>query len=354
MTRTLAHALNKISTANNGTFKLSSLYDDDDDLMPKYLPKQNFKGYAQKRLNFILQTVFAAKKNDVVILSHVNLAIVALLTKIINPRCQIWLIAHGIEVWRPLSFHKRLLLKYCNKIICVSHFTRQQMFKWHNANPAVCYVLNNVIDPFIKLPETFEKPAYLLDRYSLSYNDIVIFSLTRLASSEKYKGHDRVVKAISNLKPAFPNIRYVLSGKYDKNEEQRVKQLVNELGVTDHVLLTGFINENELTDHFLMADLFVLPSKKEGFGIVFIEALACGLPVICGNADGSVDAIRHGELGTAINADDPDELERCITNYINDPLTLQRRSFLQNKCLEYFNEDKYIKNLQQLLDNGNA
>lgn len=296
----------------------------------------------------------AAKRNDVLILSHVNLSIVALLTKLINPKCHIWLIAHGIEVWRPLSFHKRLMLKSCSKIICVSDYTRQQMYKWHNTNPAVCFVLNNAIDPFIILPGTFEKPGHLLDRYSLSTDDKVIFSLTRLASTEKYKGHDRVITAISKLKHSFPKIKYVLSGKYDKPEEIRVKQMIADMGVEAEVLLTGFIKEDELTDHFLMADLFVLPSKKEGFGIVFIEALACGLPVICGNADGSVDAIRHGELGTAINADDPNELENCITQNLNTPLTLDRRQHLQQKCLEYFNEDKYVDQLECLLNNRSA
>ena len=115
------------------------------------------------------------------------------------------------------------------------------------------------------------------------------------------------------------------------------------------MILTGFLNENELPDHFLLADLFVLPSKKEGFGIVFVEALACGLPVICGNADGSTDAIRDGELGTAINVDDLDELENTISRYLSMPLTLEKRLKLQTECLLYFNEKHYRENLQKMI-----
>jgi phosphatidylinositol alpha-1,6-mannosyltransferase len=349
MTRTLAHALYQIAQKNKWDFRLSSLYDSDDDLQSKYIPSQAFKGFVKNRLRFIISTVFSGKKTDVLILSHINLAVVALLTKLVNPKCQVWLIAHGIEVWRPLSFQKRLLLKHCDKIICVSAFTKQQMISRHGVDPDACYILNNIIDPFIKLPDTFNKPDYLLKRYALKADDIVIFSLTRLASSEKYKGHERVIQAISKLKPVMPQLKYILSGKYDDAEEQRVKQLVNHADIAADVTLTGFIDDSELTDHFLLADIFVLPSRKEGFGIVFIEALACGLPVICGNADGSVDAIRNGELGTAINADDPNELERCITEYLAVPLTLSKRKYLQQKCTEYFSEDTYITKLQQLL-----
>ena len=100
-----------------------------------------------------------------------------------------------------------------------------------------------------------------------------------------------------------------------------------------------------------MADLFVLPSKKEGFGIVFVEALACGLPVICGNADGSTDAIKDGKLGTAINVDDLNELENTIIKYLDMPLTLEKRLKLQSDCLLYFNEKHYRENLHKMLNN---
>lgn len=299
----------------------------------------------------MFNAVFSSKKPDVIILSHINLALVGLLIKTISPKTKIWLIAHGIEVWRPLSPHKARLVKQCDKVICVSNFTKAQMYKWHKTDAGKCVVLNNALDPFMILPLNFEKPAYLLDRYGLNNAGPVVFTLTRLASTEQYKGHDRVIKAIAKLKPAFPNIKYILAGKYDEHEGIRVKQLIADAGVSDQVILTGFIKEDELPDHFLMADIFVLPSKKEGFGIVFIEALACGLPVICGNADGSIDAIHNGELGTAIDADNDSDLENCIALQLAQPLALERRVFLKDKCLQYFNEQSYINTLGNMLIN---
>ncbi|WP_454801066.1 glycosyltransferase family 4 protein [Mucilaginibacter phyllosphaerae] len=349
MTRTLAHSLNKICLESGGDFKLVSLYDTDNDLMTNYLPPANFKGFGGMRVSFILKNLFSRKLPDVVILSHINLTLIGLLIKLVRPQTQLWLIAHGIEVWRPLSFHKRKLLTMCDKVLCVSNYTRAQMYKWHKTNPAKCVVLNNALDPFMKLPVKFKKPAYLLNRYDIALNQPVIFTLTRLASTEMYKGHDRAIKAIARLKETFPNIKYILAGKYDESEGARVKQLIAQLGVSKHVIMPGFINEEELPDHFLLADLFVLPSRKEGFGIVFIEALACGLPVICGNADGSIDAIRNGELGTAINADDEHELEDCIISHLNAPVSLDRRKYLKDKCLQYFNEETYINTLQNML-----
>jgi phosphatidylinositol alpha-1,6-mannosyltransferase len=348
MTRTLAHSLNNICVKNNWEFQLASLYDADSDIMPQYLPRKNFKGYNNHRVAFMLRNIFTAKTPGIIILSHINLALVGLLIKLISPKTKIWLIAHGIEVWRPISFHKRLLLKYCSKVICVSNFTKAQMFSWHKTDPGKCVVLNNALDPFMKLPVHFEKPAYLSERYGLSGTGPVIFTLTRLASTELYKGHDQVIKAIAKLKPKWPGIKYILAGKYDHKEGIRVKQLIVDMGVTGQVILTGFIKEEELSGHFSTADLFVLPSKKEGFGIVFIEALACGLPVICGNADGSIDAIRDGELGTAIDTDDGKALEDCIARHLTTPVTVAKRKLLQGKCLQYFNEHTYINTLQKI------
>jgi len=348
MTRTLAHSLNQLAERNKWSFNLWSLYDSNEHLMPQYLPAENFKGFDHNLRKFIIQTIFA-KKPDIIILSHINLAVIGLLVKTIHPKCKIWLIGHGIEVWRPLSKPKKKLLKYCDKVICVSHFTREQMISRHHTDPEKCKVLNNAVDPFMKLPATFAKPEHLLNRYWLTNENQVIFTLTRLASTEQYKGHDQVIKVISKLKEKFPNIRYVLAGQYDHREEIRIQKLISEYKVDKEVILPGFINENELSDYFLLADLFVLPSKKEGFGIVFIEALACGLPVICGNVDGSVDAIRDGELGRAINPDGLADLEKALSDYLSTPMPESKRHDLQNQCLLHFNETDYMKNLEKLI-----
>jgi phosphatidylinositol alpha-1,6-mannosyltransferase len=352
MTRTLAHSLYHISKLENWNFKLLSLYDSRYDLMDRYLPAENYTGFGNQRIMLGLRTINTTVNADIVILSHINLSLIGITIKLINPKCQLWLVAHGIEVWRPVNFIKRIFLKrFCDKIICVSKFTSQQMIHWHQSDPGKCIILNNVVDPFIKLPETFEKPEYLLNRYGLTPANQVIFTLTRLASSEQYKGYEQVIKAVSRLKNSFPAIKYVLSGQYDRKEEIRIKNLIDAYQVNKEVILTGFLNENELTDHFLLSDLFVLPSKKEGFGIVFVEALACGLPVICGNADGSTDAIRNGELGTAINVDDLDELEKTIAAYLKAPLTITTRQSLQTRCLLHFDEKYYRNNLRKMINN---
>jgi glycosyltransferase involved in cell wall biosynthesis len=350
MTRTLGHALYQLSKTNKWSFELWSAYDRQNDLMPQYISADGFKGFGTNRINFVLKAISKSVRPDVIILSHINLSVIGLLIKLVNPNCKVWLIAHGIEVWRPLSFIKKHLLKKCDKVICVSNFTRKQMIIRHDVNPETCNVLNNAIDPFIKLPIAFDKPKHLIARYNLTTDQPLIFTLTRLASTEQYKGYEQVIKAISNLKSRFPDIKYILAGKYDTKEGIRIKKLIAQHKVTEHVILTGFIEEDELVDHFLLADLFVLPSKKEGFGIVFIEALACGLPVVCGNADGSIDAIRNGELGHAINADDSRELTQYIAESLKIPLTVNKRKYLQQQCLSHFNETDYMQKLQQLLN----
>lgn len=351
MTRTLAHSLYHVARQEGWDFKLWTLYDSRYDLMAQYLAPENYVGFGRSKAKFAISTLFKAPRADIVILSHVNMALLGVFIKILNPKCQLWMVAHGIEVWRPLTFaKKRFVQRFCDKFICVSNYTKSQMIKWHEVDPEKCVVLNNVVDPFIKHPDEFEKPEYLLNRYSLTPENQVIFTLTRLASSEQYKGYEQVIKAVGRLKERFPKIKYILSGQYDSMEETRIKELISACQVEEQVILTGFLNEKELADYFLLADLFVLPSRKEGFGIVFIEALACGLPVICGNADGSIDAIKSGELGTAINVNDLDELEKAIVAYLETPLTVEARAELQRRCLGYFNEMDYRKKLTQLIN----
>jgi len=349
MTRTLGNSLQTVAALHNWDFKLWSVYDKDEDLMPQYLSPKRFKGFNVKRNSFTFKAIRVAKSSNVIIITHINMAVIGLLAKFINPRCEVWLIAHGIEVWRPLSSARKLFLKKCDKIVCVSSFTKREMTRWHNVSADKCVVLNNAIDSFISPPSNFDKPKHLQQKYGLANDDMILFTLTRLAATEQYKGYEQVIKVLNKIKVNFPKIKYVLSGQYDASEEARIKQLAKQHSVDDIIILTGFISERELADHFLLADLFVLPSKKEGFGIVFIEAMSFGLPVICGNVDGSLDAIRNGELGKAVNPDDLDEIQSSIEAYLQKPLEVEDRQNLQHLCLHYFNQDNYINKLQQLL-----
>ena len=119
MTRTLAYSLFHLAKSKNWDFKLFSLYDSRYDLMSKYVPAENYIGFANSRIKLVLKTINSAAKSDTVILSHINFSLIGITIKLLNPKCQVWLIAHGIEVWRPVNFIKRTFLKkYCDKIIC--------------------------------------------------------------------------------------------------------------------------------------------------------------------------------------------------------------------------------------------
>jgi len=349
MSRALAYSLSRLTDDNTCDFELWSAYDCPEHIDVNYVSPERFKTFRNNRIYFTLKAIRQSTKADVFILSHINLAVIGVIIKLINPRCKVWLFAHGIEVWRPLSAIKRYLLKCCDKVICVSKFTKEEVIKRHNISPEICVVLNNMVDPAMEVPTEMTKPDYLRERYNLKTGEPIIFTLTRLASTELYKGYEQVIDALSALKQKFPGIKYIISGKYDLPEKAKIQALIKHHNLEGQVILTGFIPEEELVDHFLLADVFVLPSKKEGFGIVFIEAMACGLPVICGNADGSIDAIRGGELGVAVNADDPTELRTAITARLETPLTVAERRQLQQKCLSYFSESQYRQRLKTML-----
>lgn len=349
MSKTLSHSLHQIAEKNKWNVSLHALNDHDAELIPKYFPSSNFKGFNKNKIKFILRSIWTGTRSDVVILSHVNLSIIGLALRFLNPRCKIWLITHGIEVWRPLTLWKKDIWKTADRIICVSNYTKHKVIELHQVNPKKCIVLNNVPDPFIKFPITFEKPERLLKRYQLKTSDKVIFTLTRIANSEHFKGYEQVMKVVSRIRHRIPNLKYMLTGPCDKNEKIRLQQLAKEYGIEDNFILTGFVNESELADHFLLADVFVLPSKKEGFGIVFLEAMAFGLPIICGNIDGSIDAVRNNKMGTALDPDDLDKLEQAILSKLKDPLSTEDRRNIQRQCLQHFNIAHYKKALEKLI-----
>jgi glycosyltransferase involved in cell wall biosynthesis len=139
-----------------------------------------------------------------------------------------------------------------------------------------------------------------------------LLTVARLDADERYKGVDLVLRALALL-PRRPS--YLVVG--DGSDRERLRQIAAGLGVD--VELYGHAADGELVDLYRACDLYVMPSRNEGFGYVFIEALACGVPVIAGSVDGSVDALAGGRLGTLVNPLDPDAIAEAIAAQLAAP-----------------------------------
>lgn len=287
-------------------------------------------------------------KPDLIVTTHCNFSPVARLLQVISSTP--WVaIGHGIEVWEIGSHSMRSALRTADRLLAVSQFTRVKMASALAISPDQIGVLPNTFaaDRFAPAP----KPHFLLKRYGLRPEQPIILTVARLDRAERYKGYDQVLRALPEIAKAFPNIRYVIGGRGP--DRARVRALMEELGVKEEVILAGYIPEHELNAHYNLCDVFAMPSKGEGFGIVFLEALACGKPVIAGNQDGSIDAVLNGELGVLVDPDDVKKLAETIIQIIarRHPLKiLQQPEELRRQVIKTYGYEKFKDRLRSIVE----
>ncbi|TKC08646.1 glycosyltransferase family 4 protein [Pedobacter frigoris] len=345
--KSLIYALSTIALKRNIGFQICSLHDKNPD--PKYVEKANFIGFSNKRAHFILKVLSNFRDTKTVILGHVHLLPLAFLLKTLSKDTEIIILAHGVEVWRHLKAWQCYLLRKKVTIWAVSSFTKHILETRHKINPHRIHILNNSISPFFSVPDHFHKPRELQKRYELKQKTILL-SITRKTGEDRYKGYDHVINAIPSLLSRFPNLHYLICGQQYSDEKHRIHTLIGKLNIRPHVTLLDFIPAEELTAHYLLADLFILPSKKEGFGIVFIEAAACGLKIISGNQDGSIDAMLNGKLGCMVDPDNSTQIKDAIIRNLGQKHNYTKAKLIQKTCLKYFSHKKYAFNVEHLLN----
>jgi glycosyltransferase involved in cell wall biosynthesis len=309
----------------------------------RYLP---FKG---KAFSFVAQVIKAASQYDTIVAGHINLALPAFVVKKLYPSKKLILIAHGIEVWDDLKGVKKQLLKQADQIIAVSNFTKQKLIDVQGIDERRIKILPNTLDPYFETPAGFDKPDYLKKRYGIHNGEKVMYTFSRMSSLEQYKGYDKVLEVLPHLKNTYPDIKYIIAGKADEIEKQRIEKIVQQNKLQDNVVLAGFIADEEVTDHFKLADVFVMPSSKEGFGIVFLEAMACGVPVLGGNIDGTVDALQNGKLGILVNPLVAEEIQQGIKLQLEKKYKAEDAFQLQKDVLASFSFNVYKRRLKDIL-----
>jgi glycosyltransferase involved in cell wall biosynthesis len=137
-------------------------------------------------------------------------------------------------------------------------------------------------------------------------------------------------------------VRYLIVG--DGNDRDRLATLARAEGVANAVIFAGRVGSEELPDYYRLCDLFALPSTGEGFGIVFLEALACGRPVLAGDQDGARDPLVDGELGVLVDPENVVNLSQTISMILSrkypHPL-LYSPDALRSGMLERFGSEQF-------------
>ena len=325
-----------------------SMYDAAADSVDKrYFPATIFKGFAKAKLKFMLAAFKKGTVSDLVLLSHTNLLPAGWLIKKLRPKTKLILLAHGIEIWGRLPTLKKKFLSVCDEIWAVSNYPRQRIIAEQQVAASKVKVLNNCLDPFLPAPLTEKKSARLLEKYGFEKTDMVMLMLSRIAATERHKNYDAVIAAMpAAMKVTGKSIRYLIAGKYTAEEAAHIKSLAKKYAVGEQVTLAGYISDENLAAHFALADMYVMPSSKEGFGIVLIEALYYGLPVLAGNADGSADALLNGALGLLVDPADEKAIEAGMIHMINN-----REKYKPDAALlqEQFGYEAYKDKLAALL-----
>ncbi len=219
--------------------------------------------------------------------------------------------AHGIEVWSRLQGALGTALRQASGLLPVSDFTRRVI------HCEAGIPLNKM--PVV--PNTFREESFapgpksvaLLKRYALQEGQPVILTVGRLSAAERYKGQDQVLRALPLVLQELPDLHYLIGGSGD--DEGRLRALVTELGLQRQVTFTGFIPADELAEHYRLCDLYVMPSTGEGFGIVYLEALACGRACLVGSEDASPEAVDDGRLGLVVPPRDASAIAAAILGF---------------------------------------
>lgn len=212
-------------------------------------------------------------------------------------------VLHGTEIWTELP--ERLLkpLAASDVVLCVSHDTEARILaQCPQLQGRTAVTFNTVGDAFT--PGGPEARAAAREKFDLG-EAFVVLTVARLdtrkgADGRFYKGHDRIIPLLADP-PVDGPVLYLVAGIGD--DRARLERVAQDAGVADRVRFLGKVADGDLPDLYRAADLFALPSTGEGFGIVYLEAMASGVPAIGLSIGGVPDALSVHPLGTAVAAD---------------------------------------------------
>jgi glycosyltransferase involved in cell wall biosynthesis len=302
------------------------------------------------RLGIALLLHLLGRRPCHVFCGHINMApLVAFLCQPLGLPYTV--LTYGKEVWNPLPSPYRQALQHADQIWTISRYSRDCACAANHLDPQKFRMLPCAVDGDRFTPAP--KSEALIKNYGLADHRILL-TVARLWSGDIYKGVDVTIRALPAIAKAFPDVKYLVIGRGD--DQPRLAQLAKDLGVADQVVFAGFVPTEALVEHYRLADAYIMPSQ-EGFGIVYLEAMACGVPVLSGDADGSADPLQDGQLGWRVPHRDPEAVANACIGMLKgkelvEGMPRDRRcdaQWLRQQALALFSHATLVKQLETLL-----
>lgn len=235
--------------------------------------------------------------------------------------CKIINYIHGEEVTSKAHYtffgrSKQKYLKRADAVVAVSNFTRRALIEITHVPPERIEVIYNGVD--LERFHVRERDPELVAKYGLAGKQVLL-SVGRLV---RRKGIDRMLEAMRTLVRDRPNLHYLIVGDGPYREE--LERMAQDMGISRHVTFAGTVDDELIGAHYALCDLFVLPNRAmpdgdtEGFGLVFLEANACGKPVVGGRAGGVVEAVQDGINGLLVDGNDVGSIVSAISRLLDD------------------------------------
>ena len=272
------------------------------------------RGFSRSKLRFVLAALARARKKPrLVLAAHPNLALPAMWMKRFAPQLKVIVLAHGIDVWEPLSPRRHAALLAADLVVAPSSYTAQKLAEVQSVPlnkirklpwPLNADVLAMAVSPeALPLPQAFPRAP-------------VILTVGRWAASERYKGADELIRAVAELRAQFTDLNLAVVGGGD--DLPRLKKIASDLNLSAAVHFLEGISRRELDACYSHADIFALPSTGEGFGFVFLEAMAFAKPLVGAQAGGATDLIQEGVNGLLVPPHDPPALVQALERLLRD------------------------------------
>ena len=295
------------------------------------------------RLGITLLWLLLKKQPKQVFCGHINLApLVQILCVPLGIPYTV--LTYGKEVWEPLPNKYQQALKQATKILTISRYSRDRCCESNHLDPEKFQLLPCMVDGDKFIPGLL--PVDLIEGYNLQRAKILM-TVARLWSGDPYKGVDVTIRALPMVLQSLSEVKYLIIGQGD--DQPRLAKLAQDLGVGEKVIFAGFVPTEDLVKHYQVADAYVMPSQ-EGFGIVYLEAMACGLPVLSGDGDGSADPLQDGKLGWRVPHRDPEAVANACIEMLKGEDKRCDGQWLREESLKIFGRITFTKRVKQIFN----